>query len=157
MKYARLTKEQFEALHTEFARFLATQSITADEWVQLKATKPEVAEQELDVFSDLIWEKVLAKAEFLENCAAQQLFLFKIEADVMRLIVVKVEDPTIDITSQAGFAWLQKHITSDAVTLFTATKTYTNERNSAIFELIQQGAEISDGSLYNLFLNFIDA
>ncbi|MCW8982339.1 MAG: DUF6495 family protein, partial [Altibacter sp.] len=67
MKYTRLTKEQFEALHSEFINFLATQSITAEEWTSIKAKQPEVAEQELDVFSDLIWEGVLSKAKYLEN------------------------------------------------------------------------------------------
>ena len=64
MKYARLTKEQFEELHQEFINFLATQSITADEWKKLKIEKPEVAEQELDIFSDLIWEGVLNKVKY---------------------------------------------------------------------------------------------
>jgi hypothetical protein len=32
MKYKRLTKEQFEALHQEFSNFLATQSIDKAEW-----------------------------------------------------------------------------------------------------------------------------
>ncbi|MEL6975556.1 MAG: DUF6495 family protein, partial [Bacteroidota bacterium] len=59
MKYARLTQQQLEELHPEFINFLATQSITAEEWSTLKSDKPEVAEQELDVFSDLIWEGVL--------------------------------------------------------------------------------------------------
>ena len=54
MKYSRLTKEQFEELHQEFINFLATQSVTADEWANLKVNKPELAETELDVFSDLI-------------------------------------------------------------------------------------------------------
>ncbi len=63
MKYQRLTKEQLEELHQEFINFLATQSITAKEWDDIKKNKPEVAEQELDVFSDLIWEGVLSKVE----------------------------------------------------------------------------------------------
>ena len=42
MKYSRLTKEQFEELHQEFINFLATQSITADEWKNIKAEEPEV-------------------------------------------------------------------------------------------------------------------
>jgi hypothetical protein len=37
MKYKRLTKEQFEALHMEFANFLATQSIDKKEWDVIKA------------------------------------------------------------------------------------------------------------------------
>ena len=39
MKYTRLTKEQFEELHKEFINFLATQSITAKEWDEIKANK----------------------------------------------------------------------------------------------------------------------
>ena len=90
MKYTRLTKEQLEELHREFINFLAAQTITVQEWDALKKDKPEVAEQELDVFSDLIWEGVLSKAEFLENISNHQLFLFKLEETSMRLIVVKV-------------------------------------------------------------------
>ena len=67
MKYTRLTKEQFEELNQEFINFLATQSITADEWKDIKEQKPEVAEEELDVFSDLVWEGVLSKVAYLEN------------------------------------------------------------------------------------------
>ena len=74
MKYKRLTKEQFEALHQEFANFLASQSIDKKEWDELKTNKPEVAEQELDVFSDLIWEGVLTNAQFLEHFSKNHIF-----------------------------------------------------------------------------------
>jgi hypothetical protein len=151
MKYSRLTKEQFEALHEEFARFLAAQSITIDEWSKIKAETPEVAEQELDVFSDLIWEGVISKAEYLENVSPQQLFLFKIETEAMHLIVVKVSDTSVDITSEDGFRWLQQHIADEVVELFTASKSFSEDKNSDIFELVKQGAEICDGSLYKLF------
>jgi hypothetical protein len=67
MKYTRLTKEQFEELTQEFSTFLATQTIDKAEWDTIKAEKPEVAEQELDVFSDLVWEGVLTRAEYLEH------------------------------------------------------------------------------------------
>ena len=61
MTYRRLSKEQFEELHEEFIRFLANQSITSEEWTKIKDTSPEVAEQELDVFSDLIWVDLTEK------------------------------------------------------------------------------------------------
>lgn len=50
MKYARLTKEQLEELHVEFANFLASQQIDKEEWDLLKQNKPDVAEQEIDIF-----------------------------------------------------------------------------------------------------------
>ena len=67
MKYTRLTKEQLEELHPEFTNFLATQSVDKAEWDKIKETNPEVAEQEIDVFSDLIWEGVLTNAKYLEH------------------------------------------------------------------------------------------
>ncbi len=74
MKYTRLTKEQLEELHPEFIRFLASQNIDKAEWDTLKAQKPEVAEQELDVFSDLVWDEVLTKAEWLEHYSKNHYF-----------------------------------------------------------------------------------
>ena len=155
MKYARLTKEQFEELHEEFINFLATQQITAAEWKELKESKPEVAQQELDVFSDLIWEGVLQKSEYLQNASAQQLFLFKLGETEMHLIMVKVTDASVDLTTEAGFVWLQKNLKEDSVELFTAAKAYSEDKNKDIFELISQGAEIVDGTLFMAFEGII--
>ena len=86
MRFKRLTKEQLEELHQEFINFLATQSITADEWTDIKKNKPEVAEEELDIFSDLIWEGVLSKVRYLENISASQMHLFELAEKEMKLI-----------------------------------------------------------------------
>ncbi|SRX55709.1 hypothetical protein AEQU1_02733 [Aequorivita sp. CIP111184] len=151
MKYTRLTKEQFEELSQEFINFLATQSITADEWKKLKTEKPEVAEQELDVFSDLIWEGVLKKVKYLEHISPKQLMLFHITEAFMELIAIKVEDDNIDITTDYGYKWLQQNMHDDTVTLFTSTKAIKDDRNKDIFVLIQQGSVITKGELYNYF------
>lgn len=151
MKYARLTKEQFEELHQEFINFLATQSITADEWKQLKSEKPEVAENELDIFSDLIWEGVLNKVNYLEHISPKQLMLFHITESFMELIAIKVEDENIDITNEYGYKWLQQNLHDDTVHLFTSTKAIKDDRNKDVFVLIQQGSVITKGELYNYF------
>jgi len=155
MKYARLTKEQFEELHQEFINFLATQSITAQEWAELKMTKPEVVEEELDIFSDLVWEGVLNKVEFLEHISPQQLMLFRISQTHLDLIAIKIENPQIDITSEYGYKWLQQNIHDDSVSLYTSTKAIKDDRNKDIFVLIQQGASITKGQLYTYFSDLL--
>jgi len=155
LKYARLTKEQFEELHPEFINFLATQSITAEEWATIKAKQPQVAEEELDVFSDLVWEGVLQKAEYLENIAPQQLFLFKVEATEMRLISLKIVKDDIDITTAEGYQWLQQNFAGDAVEFFTASKAFSANKSEDIFALIKQGANITKGELYTFFEDII--
>ena len=156
MKYQRLTKEQFEELHQEFINFLASQSITGEEWEKIKKEKPEVAEQELDVFSDLIWEGVLNKVEFLEHFSPQRMFLFKVEAEVISLISIEVENKGIDITSTAGYNWLQNNILDKSVNLYSSSKALTKDRNADIFALILQGASITKGELFSWFERFVD-
>ncbi|RYH72938.1 hypothetical protein EVU94_12060 [Flavobacteriaceae bacterium 144Ye] len=155
MKYARLTKEQFEELHKEFINFLATQSITADEWADIKVNKPEVAEQELDVFSDLVWEGVLTKVNYLEHISSQQMHLFHLKENEMELIAIKIKNETTDLTTSEGFDWFRNNLLSDDVELLTAKKTYTEDKALDKFKLIQQGGVITKGDLYRYFENLI--
>lgn len=151
MKYARLTKEQFEELHQEFINFLASQSITADEWEDIKINKPQTAEEELDVFSDLVWEGVLNQARFLEHFSPNQIYLFKITEASLNLIAVKVENKEVDVTTREGYNWMQKNLMDDAVSLYTSSKAISEDRNKDIFALVQQGAVITKGDLYGFF------
>ncbi len=156
MKYTRLSKEQLEELHPEFINFLATQSITADEWATIKKEKPQVAEEELDVFSDLVWEGVLSKVAYLENISAQQMHLFHLVEKEMKLISVKVLNPEIDLRTDVGFAWFKKNWQSDFVEYLTASKAYTEDKNADKFQLIKQGSTITKGDLYQWFDKIIE-
>ncbi|OBX25990.1 hypothetical protein LX77_00325 [Gelidibacter algens] len=151
MKYTRLTKEQFEELHQEFINFLATQSITAEEWTDIKTNKPEVAEEELDVFSDLVWEGVLSKVIYLEHISPQQMHLFHLKEKDMQLIAVKLNRDTADLTTSEGFEWLRDNLLSDDVEFLTANKVYSEDKALDKFKLIQQGGVITKGDLYMYF------
>lgn len=155
MKYARLTKQQFEELHNEFINFLSTQSITADEWETLKNTKPQLVEEELDVFSDLVWEGVLGKVNYLENISRQHMHLFNLADKEMKLISVKVLNPDIDLNTSIGFNWFKKNWQSDFVEYLQASKSYTEDKNLDKFKLIQEGAVITKGELYKWFDDII--
>ncbi len=155
MKYQRLTKEQLEELHTEFINFLATQSITAEEWSEIKANKPEVAEEEIDVFSDLVWEKVLNNAQYLEHFSKDQIHLFELKEDQMNLIAIKINNETIDVTTNDGYDWLRDNLLNDEVVFYNASKEYGDDKNLDKFKLLQQGANITKGELYYYFEKII--
>jgi hypothetical protein len=154
MKYRQLTKEQFESLHEEFARFLASQSIDVNEWNQLKKEKPQVAEDELNVFSDVVWDDVLTRTNYLEHFSKQSINFFKCDENEMHRIFVKV-NKDIDLLEKEGYEWLLKNPTHEAVEYFTGTKSYTTERNLEIFDLIEKGSAISKGELYDYFIKLI--
>lgn len=157
MKYTRLTKEQFDELHPEFINFLASQSIDKAEWDAIKENKPEVAEQELDVFSDLIWEGVLAKAEFLEHFSKNHIFLFKCNEKDVNSIVLKSMSPEVDFLTKEGLQWLSDNMFTENVEMKIGKKVFEDERNTSLFSLIQQGAFLSDGQLYQQINQIIES
>ena len=60
-------------------------------------------------------------------------------------------NPEIDLTTLIGFNWFKKNWQSDFVEYLTAAKAYTDDKNLDKFKLIQQGAVITKGELYQWF------
>ena len=143
MKYRQLTKEQFEGLHEEFARFLASQSIDAKEWKQLKEEKPHVAEDEMNVFSDVVWDDVLTKTQYLEHFSPKVVNLFKCDEKEMHRIVITI-NKDINVLEQEGFEWLMKNPNDEKIEFFTGTKKYADERRR-----FEQHQAFLNAGLYN--------
>ncbi len=156
MKYARLTKEQLEELHPEFITFLATQSIDKIEWDDIKKNRPHVAEQEIDVFSDMIWEKALTNVSHIDHFSKNYIFLFKCIQNAVLSFVIKTNNPQIDFVSAEGINWLSENLFSDDVEITRGKKDLTENRNEYLFEIIKQGGIISKGELFTKLESLIN-
>lgn len=148
MKYTRLTKEQLEELHPEFITFLATQTIDKKEWDDLKTNKPEIALQEIDVFSDLIWDKAITNVRFIDHFSKNHIFLFKCHDELLESLIVQTSNEAIDFFTTEGLEWLGNNLFTDDVTIQTGKKEVTENRNEEVFKIIQNGGIISKGELY---------
>ncbi len=62
-------------------------------------------------------------------------------------IVIRSLDKSINFLTQEGFAWLAEHITSEKLEIKKGEKSL-QDRNAEIFQLIRQGAIITQGELY---------
>ena len=154
MKFCRLTREQFEALHHEFAQFLASQSIDQSQWEKMKDEQPSLVEEELDLFSDLIWEKTLKKLRYIENTSASKVFLFSIEENEMFLRILSCSNPSIDLATIKGWQCAMEHIGNTAIELMASKKKIGPDREKELFELIQQGCVLSEGERYRRLESF---
>lgn len=148
MKYTRLTKEQLEELHPEFITFLATQTIDKKEWDDLKTNKPEIALQEIDVFSDLIWDKAITNVRFIDHFSKNHIFLFKCHDELLESLIVQTSNEVIDFFTTEGLEWLGNNLFTDEVSIQTGKKEVTDNRNEEVFKIIQNGGIISKGELY---------
>ena len=60
MKFRRLTNEELQELEKEFVQFLVSNTVTADDWEKIKEDNPERAEGLIEIFSDIVFEKVIS-------------------------------------------------------------------------------------------------
>ncbi len=157
MKYTKLSKEQFEELNEEFSVFLAAQSIDVKEWTTIKKEQPELADKEMEGFSDFVWEKVLSKANYLEHFSSDSLNLFKCTADAIERIVVKVNKEGINLLESKDFEWLLDNSKDPRIEYLKGKKAYHQERNEDLFDLIQKGSVVSDGKLYEAIFKMLVA
>ncbi len=154
MKYRQLTKEQFEGLHNEFAQFLASQKIDVIEWNEIKKDKANIALEEMNVFSDIVWDDVLTKTEYVEHYSETSLNLFKCEDDEMQRIAIKI-NWDINLLEQKGFEWLMQNPLDNSVDIFKGSKPYSTKRNTEVFDLIEKGGSISKGEIFEYFINLV--
>jgi hypothetical protein len=155
MKYRQLTKEQFSELHKEFAKFLATQQIDSLEWKTMKENNPKMAEQELNIFSDIVWEDVLTKANYLEHISANDINLFKCNSKEIIRIYVKLKDTSKNFLNSNDFKWYIENPLDDSIEYYTAVKKYSKDRNQEIFKLIEMGSQLSKGELFTTISQLI--
>ena len=154
MKYRQLTKEQFESLHQEFALFLASQKIDVTEWNRIKKEQPKLAEDEMNVFSDVVWENVITKTKYVDHFSETSVNLFKCDEEEIHRIAIKI-NWDINLLEQDGFEWLLKNPMDNSVDVFKGSKPYNSKRNIEVFDLIEKGGSISKGEVFDYFSQLV--
>lgn len=149
MKYKRLSINELKELEKEFVNFLASAQITGPDWEKLKTEKPKEADELVDVFSDLAYQKSMDKINYLEFRDAKNLHIFHFGKEKASLIGLSVKATSnIDFTANnTDLQWNEE--TASEVSIIRNEKVYTKERGEEIFELIEKGCLITDGKLFN--------
>lgn len=155
MKYKRLTSEELQALEKEFIHFLSSAQITGQDWLKMKEKELEKAEELIDVFSDVVYEKVMSKIKFLEYRDSKTLNIFNCTDDKIILIGLRVKEHShMDLTASDLFLQWNEHNTS-SVNIIKSEKKYIKDRGIEVFELLQSGCLITDDELFNLLSGLI--
>lgn len=155
MKYARLSKEQFESLNEEFAIFLASQSIEKIQWDQIKSKNPTLTDELLNFFSDMVWDQSLDKIIYLENRSDHHLFLFKCEDTRIDLILIKLEEDCPSLMQKDYKQWLEEHLSDPRVAFFVSSRSFQDDFKGEKFKLINKGATFSEGETFEDLKSFL--
>lgn len=149
-KYRKLTLEELQHLEKEFVDYLVINGITADEWVKIKDEEKDKSERIIDLFSDVVFENILRKIQYLEFRGINEIYAYQCLADKIVMVGLTADaQGNIDFSDEEI---LKKAVNQpdNSIKIFTTDKTYHKARETEIFNMLQAGCEISDGKLFKL-------
>ncbi len=150
MKYRRLTDEELKELEKEFIEFLVTNTITANDWEKIKNENPENAHTLIEMFSDVVMEKVLSNIKYLEHREEKNLMLFEFQKEEIVLIGIHVAPHVnVDLREQSSIqSLIDNGIEDESISIFKTLKPYEKSREEEIFQMTENNCLVSDGVLF---------
>jgi hypothetical protein len=147
-KYRLLSNKELVELEKEFIDFLILNSIVASDWANIKNEDPAKAERIIHLFSDVVFEKIMRKSQFLEWRGESGLKALQCLKD--KYIVVGLDASKIAGANLKEEKYMKMAIENPPQNLevYTTEIPYTSSREVEMFELIEKGFQISDGKLF---------
>jgi len=148
-KYRRLTTEELHNLESDFIDYLVVNTITRDDWVKIKDTNPDKAGKIIELFSDVVFEKVMRQTHYLDHVSNSMITSFHYQPSQAVMICAKTNNPEIKLTELFGRKKNDFQTDKDLdIEIWTTTKSYSQQRELEIYQMITNGAVVSDGQLY---------
>lgn len=147
-KYRLLTHEELIELQKEFIDFLILNSIAASDWMKMKNEDPEKAEKIIHLFSDVVFEKIMREAQFLELRNKSELKAFQCLKD--KFIVVGLNASKIKDANLKDNEFIKRVMQNPPSNLevYTTEIPYKSSREEELFKMTERGFQISDGKLF---------
>jgi hypothetical protein len=86
MKFRLLNQSELKEFEDELKQFLIINGVDHDSWIEINAHNPNTAIELVEIFSDVIFQQVFEKIEFLEYRAQNMLYLFNCKKESIDLI-----------------------------------------------------------------------
>ena len=152
MKYRILSTKELEPLRDDFIQFLSANTITGEDWVDIKSNKPSEASRLIEIFSDIVWEKSLEKIKYLEHRDDKYLKVFYCGENKMEMVGFKVngknapsllDQKTFKLLASGGLKF------SELNAVFSSSeKKYKISRNMDLFSMIESGCVPCEKAYY---------
>ena len=148
-KYRLLNITELKELEKEFVEYLVLNGIMAEDWETMKTQDIPKAEKIIRLFSDVVFESILRKINFLEYRDKKSIQVFQCLPE--KLVVVSMESSSnsdqIDFTNPD---FIKNSIINppDSLRVYTTDKAYRSDREAELFEMLQTGCVISDDKLF---------
>jgi len=158
MKFRRLTLEELNELEQDFVQFLVANTVTGPDWERIKTEEPAKAESLIELFSDIVFEKIIKGIQYLEFKTADDIKTFQCLEDKVVMNGIRIDGETkVDMRDDLPPQELmqQVHEAGAKMQIYSAEKGYRPDREQELFRMLEGGAQISrDGMLFRAIEGF---
>lgn len=150
--YRALSTEELQSLEKEFIDYLVVNGITADEWVKIKAEEQAHALRIIDLFSDVVFEGIMRKVQFLEVRSRYEVRTFQCLPE--KIILAGMRSAPHDAIDFTNPQFVQEAMQNPpaGLEIYTSEKPYAHKREEELFAMTESGCAISDGKLFKAIL-----
>ena len=143
IKYRTLSKEELFALEDEFKQFLIVNGLHDQEWRALCTEEPNKAQQFIDLFSNLVLEKVYSQVSGLVQIGQDFVSVFLLLEEPWRVYFFRSKDQNlIENINPSNFVEALVRLAPN-LQVQIGTKKNTLPKAQAVHELISNGAQIA--------------
>lgn len=152
-KFRRLRRDELEEVRNQFVKFLSVNGVDAGSWQKMKEDEPGRADGLILQFSQIVYAGVIEKVEYLVHRKPNDLRTYKTGPDKIEMRGLLLDGKTtIDFTkTDLPPAEMFARIREEGVTpkIYSAERKYLPiGRDQDIFVLMEEGALIDEGSLF---------
>lgn len=153
-KYRLLTSDELANLEKDFIDYLVLNGITADEWVKIKKEDEEKAQGIIDLFSDVVFEKIMRKTKYISITTQSSIKAFKCDEDEIHLAGLDDISGLVDFNKSKDISSLIKENLS-SLKGYRLSKKYNTQREIEIFKMLDSGCSIDDEERLYVMLDSI--
>ena len=147
MKYRKLNLNELEGLREDFVHFLSANTVTADDWEMIKQADPNLAGEMIEVFSDIVWEKILTKIKYVRMISQKMIRVMHFgekKAEMVQLTIDHADFSFSDPDQIRSIAEGTADLKSFDPEMIRGTKTYSESRDLEVFLALEQGGQPTD-------------
>ncbi len=146
--YRLLTLQELKELEKEFIDFLVLNGIPAHDWQRIQKEDKTTVDEMIELFSDVVFESIMRKTQFLESRGTHHLHTFQCLSDHIVLVAMEAEPSEETDFTNPDFVSSAMLTPPNGVKIFTTSKAYSKRREIELFEMLEKGCVIADDRLF---------
>ena len=154
MRFRCLTNEELKELDAELIQFLILNQVYKEEWAIMNQKEPLKAKQLIELFSDVVLEKVYNKVSYLERQVPRQVSFCSLSESHGEMLTIEAIDQEMDLTNEE---MMDEYllISPSKLTIYSGKKQFSKTKADEVFLLLNHGFIVSNEERFRNIMQHI--